>query len=71
MMKNYLYLKIDKLKLPVGVINRLKKKQILIIDDIWKLKRIDLKNMDFQNEEINLIIIQLQLLGLDLNKKMY
>ena len=47
------------------------KNNIRSIEDVWILKRTDLKQMGFSNEEINLIIIELELLGLDLNKKIY
>lgn len=63
--------KIDILKLPDDIFNKLKDNNILIVKDLWQLKRSELKKMNFQNEEINVIIIQLQLLGLDLNKKKY
>ena len=62
---------ISKLSLSKELINKLKDKELNYIEDVWVLKRIDLKNMGFSNDEINDIIISLQLIGLDLNKKKY
>ena len=72
-MKTAMYIEknIEKLKLSVAITNKLKENNILIINDLWQLKRTDLKKMGFTNDDINSIIIQLQLLGLDLNKKKY
>lgn len=41
------------------------------VKDIWSLKRTNLKEIGFQDKEINNIIIHLQLQGYDLNKKKY
>ena len=62
---------VDKLKLSDEITDKLKENDIKIINDLWQLKRTDLKKMGFSNDDINSIIIQLQLLGLDLNKKKY
>ena len=62
---------IEKLKLSDEITDKLKNNDIKIINDLWQLKRTDLKKMGFSNDDINSIIIQLQLLGLDLNKKKY
>ena len=66
---------ISSLSLSKELINKLKDKdkdkELNYIEDVWVLKRIDLKNMGFSNDEINDIIISLQLIGLDLNKKKY
>ena len=48
-----------------------KEKELNYIEDVWKLKRINLKNLGFNNDEIKEIVISLQLIGLDLNKKKY
>lgn len=69
--KKYLKCKINILELPDTLINKLEKNNLCFIEDVWKLKRIELRNIDFTNDEINIITIQLQLLGLDLNKKIY
>ena len=62
---------IEDLNIKNTITQKLKKNNILVIKDIWKLKRKDLKNLDFSDDEINQIIIKLQLRGLDLNKKVY
>lgn len=62
---------IDNLSLDKKIINKLKTININFIEELWQLKRIDLKNNNFNNDEINKIIISLQLIGLDLNKKKY
>ena len=66
--KNY---RLEDLKLTNDILNKMNKNNIRSIEDVWILKRTDLKQMGFSNEEINLIIIELELLGLDLNKKIY
>ena len=40
-----------------------------IINDLWKLNRHELKQLGLTDQQINQIIIRLQLIGLDLNKK--
>jgi DNA-directed RNA polymerase alpha subunit len=62
---------IEDLNIKNTITQKLKKNNILVIKDIWKLKRKDLKSLDFSDDEINQIIIKLQLRGLDLNKKVY
>lgn len=69
--EKYLIEKINILDLPEKIITKLEKNSLYFVEDIWKLRRVDLKNMNFSNEEINKIIIQLQLKGLDVNKKIY
>lgn len=66
--KNY---RLEDLKLTNDILNKMNKNNIRSIEEVWILKRTDLKQMGFSNEEINLIIIELELLGLDLNKKIY
>ena len=61
--KNY---RLEDLKLTNDILNKMNKNNIRSIEDVWILKRTDLKQMGFSNEEINLIIIELELLGLDL-----
>ncbi len=41
------------------------------IQDVWMLKRTDLKKMKLSDSEIMQITIKLQLNGLDLNRKIY
>ena len=62
---------ISSLSLSKELINKLKDKELNYIEDVWVLKRINLKTLGFSNDEINNIIISLQLIGLDLNKKKY
>lgn len=62
---------INTLSLDDKIKNKLKFININYIEELWKLKRSDLKNNNFSNDEINKIIISLQLIGLDLNKKKY
>lgn len=62
---------INNLSLSKEIVNKLKSNNLNYIEDVWILKRINLKNMEFNNDEIKEIIISLQLNGLDLNKKKY
>ena len=62
---------IKELGLNAKINNILKENNINTIEDLWKLKRKDLKNMKMPDSEITMIIIKLQLYGLDLNKKVY
>lgn len=59
------------LELENNITNRLKNNDILIIEDLWILKRNDLKSIGLSDSEINQILIKLQLLGIGLNKKTY
>ena len=62
---------IDNLNLDKIVIERLKKNQIYTIKDIWVLTRKDLKKIGFNDHDLYQIIVNLQLMGVDLNKKIY
>ncbi len=62
---------IDKLNLPLELNKKLKENNINTINDIWILKRKELKEKQFNDSEIKQIIIALQLQGLDLNKRVY
>lgn len=44
---------------------------LYIIKDVWILSRKDLKELGFSAKQIQQIIVQMQLIGLDLNKKNY
>ncbi|HHT37884.1 MAG TPA: hypothetical protein GXZ95_00515 [Mollicutes bacterium] len=44
---------------------------ILFVKDLWVLNRKNLKEINLTDKQINEITIKLQLLGLDLNKKVY
>ena len=62
---------IEELQLNNEIINKLKEKDIRIIKDLWKMKRKELKQLGFSDNEISQIIIKLQLHALDLNKRVY
>lgn len=62
---------INNLSLPKDLILKLNENNIKYIEEVWVLKRSELKSRGFTNEEIKNIIISLQLIGLDLNKKKY
>ncbi len=62
---------ISKLKLQDSIYNILKENGINKIEELWTLKRKELKQMGLKDIEIKEVIISLQLLGLDLNKKKY
>lgn len=62
---------ITKLNLTSNLLKKLYDKNIKIINDIWILKRKDLKELGLTDKEIKSIVISLQLEGLDLNKKIY
>lgn len=49
----------------------LKDNRINLIEDLWLLTKKDLKMFGINDKNIKYISIKLQLLGLDLNKKIY
>lgn len=59
------------LDLTGSVNDKLKDNNINSINDVWVLKRKELKELGFTDQEIKSIVISLQLRGLDLNKKVY
>ncbi len=63
--------KIDNLNLTPELTKKLISLDIQIINDLWLLKRKELKEKGLSDQEIKSIIIALQLIGLDLNKKVY
>ncbi len=67
----YLDEDISILELSDEVFKRLKDMSISSIDNLWNLSRTDLKNHGFTDKEIKHISIKMQLLGIDLNKKIY
>ena len=69
--KSILEKDIDDFGLSKKTIEKLKDKGIASINNLWVLKRTDLKKMGLTDNEINAIIIKLQLNGLDLNKREY
>ena len=62
---------ISKLGINDDVVDLLNKNDINTIDDLWKLKRKDLKELSFTSDQINHIIIKMQLKGMDLYHKKY
>lgn len=59
------------LDLDKELVEILKNNNINKVGEIWKLKRKDLKDLGFKDSDINQVIIKLQLLGLDLNGRIY
>lgn len=49
----------------------LKENNINLIEDLWQLSKKNLKDLGINDKDIKYISIRLQLLGLDLNKKIY
>ena len=62
---------ISELNLSTKINNALKDNSINTIEDLWKLKRKELKDMKLSDSDITQVIIKLQLYGLDLNRKIY
>lgn len=62
---------IDNLNFSLSIINKLKKLKINTLDDLWKCKKVYLKENGFNNIEIHQLQIHLQLHSLDFNKKVY
>ncbi|MBQ7140270.1 MAG: hypothetical protein IJO32_02055 [Bacilli bacterium] len=62
---------IETLCLEIEIIDKLHKLGLNTINDLWKSKRIYLKENGLTDNEINQIKIKLQLLSIDLNKKVY
>ena len=63
--------KIIELNLSDKLNKKLNSLGLIVINDIWVLKRKDLKAKGLTDSEIKSIIIAIQLKGLDLNKKIY
>ena len=62
---------VNKLAISDKLKEKLFSNKIKTIKELWQLKRKELKQLNFNDHEINDIIIALQLEGLDLNKKNY
>ncbi|MCH5167032.1 MAG: hypothetical protein J1F35_03980 [Erysipelotrichales bacterium] len=73
MAKNNIYINevIDILDLDKNIEKILKDNQINKIEDLWILNRKKLKEFGLKDADIKQIVIKLQLLGLDLNKRVY
>lgn len=59
------------LDLDKPIVELLKKNEIVTIENLWVLNRKKLKELGLKDNEIKQITIKLQLLGLDLNKRVY
>lgn len=53
------------------LIKKLNEIDIYKVDDLWRCNKNYLKDNNFSNTDISQIKIRLQLIGLDLNKKIY
>ena len=62
---------IEELDLNDKVLTTLKENNIIKVEDLWILKRQNLKSFGLKDSDITQITIKLQLYGLDLNKKIY
>ena len=71
MKKEILNKEIKTMNLSSNTTKILRDNDILIIEDLWTQNRKTLKNMGLNDSDINSLIIKLQLIGLDLNKKIY
>lgn len=72
MYKNkYLNKDIEHLNLDNNILLKLKENNINTIEEVWKTNRKYLKKIGFTDSEIYQIIVKLQLISLDLNKKIY
>ena len=60
--------KIEDLELNKKLLDKLKENNINKIIDLQNLRRSDLRNMHFDKNEIDEIIVKLELSGTDLNK---
>lgn len=70
-MDKYLNDSIKSLDISEKTLNILLNNGISNIKDLWKTNRRELKKINLTDTEINNIIIKMQLLGIDLNKKIY
>ena len=69
MSNGYLENDILDLKLNKNIVQTLKNNSICKIKDLWVKKRSNLKEIGLSDSQIKEIIIKLELIGLDLNKK--
>ena len=71
MKKAILEKNLEELKLANKNLDVLKSNNINTVEELWILKRKDLKNFGLSDNEISQITIKLQLYGIDLGKKIY
>ncbi len=69
MSNKYLDCDISELKLNKTIVEKLKENQILKIQDLWIKNRTYLKSIGLSDSQIKDVIIKLELIGLDLNKR--
>ncbi len=69
MNNRYLDNNIESLNLNANIIKVLKDNAILKVKDLWIKNRSFLKEIGLTDSQIKTIIIKLELIGLDLNKK--
>ena len=69
--KKVLELSIEELKLGDKIFKSLKDNNLNIVEDVWNLKRKELKELGLSDSEISQISIKMQLYGIDLGKKIY
>ncbi len=70
-MKEKLKENVNTLHLDSIIIKKMLANNIMTIEDLWKLKRKDLKELNFTDSEINKIVICLELYGIDLGKRVW
>ena len=59
------------LELDTDIVKVLLDNEIKTVGDVWVMNRKKLKAIGLKDTDIKQVIIKLQLLGLDLNKRMY
>lgn len=67
----YLEKDLSVLELDKNILKKLIDADIKIVSDLWVLNRTKLKELGIKDSDIKTITIKMQLLGLDLNKKVY
>ena len=70
-MNKYIYKDISILGLDDNIACLLTKNEIRTVNELWLKTKKDLKNYGLKDKDIKYASIKLQLIGLDLNKKMY
>lgn len=70
-MNKYIYKDISILGLDDNIACLLTKNEMRTVNDLWLKTKKDLKNYGLKDKDIKYVSIKLQLIGLDLNKKMY
>lgn len=67
----YIEKNINILDLDKSIVEVFRNNDIVTIEQLWVLNRKKLKELGLKDNEIKQITIKLQLLGLDLNKRVY